>query len=202
MAQRASPPLTTLCSRLAWSLQNGGVAVSLRAFSAMAIRGRVQTLGWQHGQRGAVAARGAEFKRSMPGGAAEEGGRRRREKQRKKESERKREKEEEDTKVVGATIGWRYQQEESQASKARQGKEGGGEGTREKGGGGGESAAPSSQNLRRRPLVENRIPIAPSGEKRYSCLKALRSNCLASPCETLCVQRCVKLECRLRMSSE
>ena len=90
MAQRASPPLTTLCSRLAWSLQNGGVAVSLRAFSAMAIRGRVQTLGWQHGQRGAVAARGAEFKRSMPGGAAEEGGRRRREKQRKKESERKR----------------------------------------------------------------------------------------------------------------
>ena len=88
MAQRASPPLTTLCSRLAWSLQNGGVAVSLRAFSAMAIRGRVQTLGWQHGQRGAVAARGAEFKRSMPGGAAEEGGRRRREKQRKKESER------------------------------------------------------------------------------------------------------------------
>ena len=122
MAQRASPPLTTLCSRLAWSLQNGGVAVSLRAFSAMAIRGRVQTLGWQHGQRGAVAARGAEFKRSMPGGAAEEGGRRRREKQRKKESERKREKEEEDTKVVGATIGWRYQQEESQASKARQGK--------------------------------------------------------------------------------
>ena len=97
----------------------------------MAIRGRVQTLGWQHGQRGAVAARGAEFKRSMPGGAAEEGGRRRREKQRKKESERKREKEEEDTKVVGATIGWRYQQEESQASKARQGKEGGGEGTRE-----------------------------------------------------------------------
>ena len=81
----------------------------------MAIRGRVQTLGWQHGQRGAVAARGAEFKRSMPGGAAEEGGRRRREKQRKKESERKREKEEEDTKVVGATIGWRYQQEESQA---------------------------------------------------------------------------------------
>ena len=115
MAQRASPPLTTLCSRLAWSLQNGGVAVSLRAFSAMAIRGRVQTLGWQHGQRGAVAARGAEFKRSMPGGAAEEGGRRRREKQRKKESERKREKEEEDTKVVGATIGWRYQQEESQA---------------------------------------------------------------------------------------
>ena len=182
MAQRASPPLTTLCSRLAWSLQNGGVAVSLRAFSAMAIRGRVQTLGWQHGQRGAVAARGAEFKRSMPGGAAEEGGRRRREKQRKKESERKREKEEEDTKVVGATIGWRYQQEESQASKARQGKEGGGEGTREKGGGGGESAAPSSQNLRRRPLVENRIPIAPSGEKRYSCLKALRSNCLASPC--------------------
>ena len=97
MAQRASPPLTTLFSRLAWSLQNGGVAVSLRAFSAMAIRGRVQTLGWQHGQRGAVAARGAEFKRSMPGGAAEEGGRRRREKQRKKESERKREKEEEDT---------------------------------------------------------------------------------------------------------
>ena len=74
MAQRASPPLTTLFSRLAWSLQNGGVAVSLRAFSAMAIRGRVQTLGWQHGQRGAVAARGAEFKRSMPGGAAEEGG--------------------------------------------------------------------------------------------------------------------------------
>ena len=58
MAQRASPPLTTLFSRLAWSLQNGGVAVSLRAFSAMAIRGRVQTLGWQHGQRGAVAARG------------------------------------------------------------------------------------------------------------------------------------------------
>ena len=56
------------------------------------------------------------------------------------------------------------------------------------------SAAPSSQNLRRRPLVENRIPIAPSGEKRYSCLKALRSNCLASPlCETLCV----KLECHL-----
>ena len=104
MAQRASPPLTTLCSRLAWSLQNGGVAVSLRAFSAMAIRGRVQTLGWQHGQRGAVAARGAEFKRSMPGGAAEEGGRRRREKQRKKESERKREKEEEDTKVVGAQL--------------------------------------------------------------------------------------------------
>ena len=88
MAQRASPPLTTLCSRLAWSLQNGGVAVSLRAFSAMAIRGRVQTLGWQHGQRGAVAARGAEFKRSMPGGAAEEGGRRRREKQRKKERAR------------------------------------------------------------------------------------------------------------------
>ena len=88
-----------------------------------------------------------------------------------------------------ATIGWRYQQEESQASKARQGKEGGGKGTREKGGGGGESAAPSSQNLRRRPLVENRIPIAPSGEKRYSCLKALRSNCLASPlCETLCVK--------------
>ena len=79
-------------------------------------------------------------------------------------------------------------------SKARQGKESRGEGTREKGGGGGESAAPSSQNLRRRPLVENRIPIAPSGEKRYSCLKALRSNCLASPlCETLCV----KLECHL-----
>ena len=34
MAQRASPPLTTLFSRLTWSLQNGGVAVSLRAFSA------------------------------------------------------------------------------------------------------------------------------------------------------------------------
>ena len=82
--------------------------------------------------------------------------------------------------------------------KPLEGKEGGGEGTREKGGGGGESAAPSSQNLRRRPLVENRIPIAPSGEKRYSCLKALRSNCLASPlCETLCQLALCEARCHL-----
>ena len=127
MAQRASPPLTTLCSRLAWSLQNGGVAVSLRAFSAMAIRGRVQTLGWQHGQRGAVAARGAEFKRSMPGG----GGRRRRSKA-KRETEKEREREKEGERGRGHESGGGNDRvevpagrEPSKQGKARQGRRGG-----------------------------------------------------------------------------